>query len=81
MGKKKATGKKYAPGTNPQSLANLTYHEGRKCDFKTPKKQHTITVTDEAWTRLKSLAAETGCASVSDLLEKITRGIVEIPAA
>jgi hypothetical protein len=69
---------KYSQGEHPNSLSNLTYHQGRKCDFGQRKKTRGVSMTDEGWENMKSLASEHGCSSVSDFLEKIARGVMKI---
>ena len=69
---------KYSQGEHPNSLSNLTYHQGRKSDFGQRKKTRGVSLTDEGWENMKSLANQYGCSSVSDFLEKIARGIVEL---
>ncbi len=73
--------KKYTPGEHPNSLANLTYHKGRKSDFGERKKTRGVSLTDEGWNRMKLLAEEYGCSSVSEFLEKVARGLVEVKAS
>jgi hypothetical protein len=72
--------KNYSPGRHPNTLANLTYHEGRPTIFDSPKKRRNVSVTEEGWKGLQPLMEETGCKSVSDLLEKLGRGLVKISA-
>ncbi len=72
------TEKNYAKGTHPNSLANLTYHKGRKPDYGSRKNRRGINMTDEAWEKIKVLATAYGCSSVSDFLEKVARGLVEL---
>jgi len=67
---------KYSQGQHPNSLANLTYHQGRKSEYGTKKKTRGVTLTDEGWEHLKFLANQHGCSSVSDFLEKIGRGVI-----
>lgn len=71
---------KYTPGQNPNSLANLTYHKGRTSDYGTRKSKRGVSLTDEGWNGIKLLADEHGCTSVSDFLEKVGRGLVEVKA-
>ncbi len=75
------TQKKYTQGEHPHSLSNLTYHQGRKSDFGERKKTRGVSLTDEGWNRMKLLANEYGCNSVSDFLEKVARGLVEVKAS
>ncbi len=70
--------KKYSPGTHPNSLGNLNYRGGRPKSFGSKKKQRTLTVTEEGWEGLQLLIEKADCKSVSDLLEKLGRGLVEI---
>jgi hypothetical protein len=63
---------------NPNSLANLTYREGRPAIFGVKKKQRTITVTEEGWEGARQAIEAAGCNSVSDFLEKLGRGEVRI---
>ena len=72
---------KYTQGQHPNSLANLTYHKGRKSDYGTRKSKRGVSLTDEGWNGIKSLANEHGCTSVSDFLEKVGRGLVEVKAS
>lgn len=72
---------KYTQGEHPNSLANLTYHKGRKRDFGERKKTRGVSLTDEGWNRMKLLAEEYGCSSVSEFLEKVARGLVEVKAS
>ena len=63
---------KYTRGTNPKSRQNLSartpiYGAGNK------KKVREVTVTDEAWLRLKQMAKHIGCSGVSEILEKLGR--------
>jgi hypothetical protein len=69
---------KYAPGEHPNSQANLTYHGGRPQAYGTEKKKRYLTVTDEGWEGVQVIAQNWGCASVSDLLEKLGRGKLKI---
>ncbi len=75
------TAKKYTQGQHPKSLANLTYHQGRKSNFGERKKTRGVSLTDEGWNRMKLLAEEYGCSSVSDFLEKVARGLIEVKAS
>ena len=72
--------KNYAPGKNPNSLANLTYREGRPRLFDEEKKRRNLSVTEKGWKGLKSVADELGCKSVSEFLEKVGRGQVKVSA-
>lgn len=70
--------KKYTPGSHPNSRANLTYHKGRPKVFSTTKKKRNLTVTEEGWEGLKPVLESTGCNSVSEFLEKVGRGQIEV---
>jgi hypothetical protein len=72
--------KKHAHGKHPNTLANLTYHEGRPLAFGEAKKRRNLSVTEEAWIGLQPIVEELGCNSVSDLLEKLGRGVVKLSA-
>ncbi len=72
---------KFPKGQHPNSLANLTYHKGRKSNYGTPKSKRGVTLTDEGWNGIKVLAEQHGCSSVSDFLEKVGRGLVEVKAS
>jgi len=66
----------YAPGKNPRSIANLI-HEGRPSSeevYGEPKKKRTLSVTESGWENVQELAKVSGCSSVSDLLERLARG-------
>ena len=65
---------------HPNSLANLTHHEGRPAVFGVKKKQRTITVTQEGWEGAASAIEAAGCRSISEFLEKLGRGQIEIAA-
>lgn len=68
----------YSPGKHPNSLGNLNYRGGRPKTFGSKKKQRTLTVTEEGWEGLQLVTEKANCKSVSDLLEKLGRGLVEI---
>ena len=70
--------KKYPLGKHPNSLANLNYRGGRPITFGRRKKQRTLTVTEEGWQGLQPVIEGLGCKSVSDFLEKVGRGLVEV---
>lgn len=63
-------------GEHPNSLANL--NGGRPTLFGKKKKPKNITVTEEAWDGVSSLAQKSGCKSVSELIEKLGRGEVQL---
>ena len=65
--------KKYAPGQNPNSLANLQ-HEGRPKHYDEAKKKREVSVTQTGWAGCKQVAAAAGCRGVSQLLERLGRG-------
>jgi len=67
--------REYAPGENPNSQENL---QPREPIFGERKKRRELTVTEEGWIGVKSLAKDSGCTGVSDLLEKLGRGLIEI---
>lgn len=69
---------KYKQGEHPNSLKNLTYHQGRKAKYGQNKSKRGVTLTDEGWEGIQNLAIEHGCSSASDFLEKVGRGLVEI---
>jgi hypothetical protein len=58
-------------------LANLQ-HEGRPTAFGTKKKPHNLTLTEEGWNGVLKIAEATGCRSVSEFLEKLGRGELNI---
>lgn len=66
---------------NPKSLENLKLGRGkghgRTQTYAEPKKTHGITVTDQGWEGLEALAEQRG-VSVSELSERIGRGILSI---
>ena len=68
-------------GKHPNSLKNLTYHEGRKAKYGKNKSKRGVTLTDEGWEGIRNLAVEHGCSSASDFLEKIGRGLMEVKAS
>jgi hypothetical protein len=78
--KTKMTSNKYSPGHHPNSQANLNYRGGRPKVFDSEKKRRNISVTEEGWEGLQPIVEELGCKSVSDLLEKLGRGVVKLSA-
>ncbi len=58
---------------NPNSLKNLTHHEGRPLAVGEKKKERTVTVSQTGWEGTKALLQAVGCSSVSELLEKLGR--------
>ena len=72
---------KYPRGKHPNTLASLKknhYHGGRPYEFTSPKKTRSVTVTEEGWENLKILAQKTGCKGISEFLEKVSRGLLEV---
>ena len=69
---------KHKQGKHPNSLKNLTYHEGRKTKYGENKSKRGVTLTDEGWEGIRNLAIKHGCSSASDFLEKIGRGLMEV---
>jgi hypothetical protein len=61
---------------HPNSLANLGT---RPLLFEEKKKTRTVTVTEEGWKAIKQKAKDAGCSSISDFIEKVARGQIEIP--
>ncbi|MDJ0716847.1 MAG: hypothetical protein QNJ54_21975 [Prochloraceae cyanobacterium] len=77
------TGGKYKQGKHPNSLKNLVpgvSGSGRKTQYGSKKKKRGIYLTDESFDNLTELAQKYGCSSVSDLLEKFSRGMILIDA-
>ncbi len=73
----------YGQGKHPNTLANLI-HEGRPSSeevYGEPKKKRTLTVTESGWENIREIAKNSGCNSVSDLLEKIARGQISLSEA
>ncbi|MCT7955969.1 hypothetical protein [Laspinema palackyanum] len=58
---------------HPNSLKNLTYHEGRPQKWGEQKKTRKLTVTETGWEGVVAIAQEQG-HSVSELLEMLGRG-------
>ena len=71
---------KYSKGKHPNSLANLKPGKGgRPKGFKgVEKKRRSLTVSDDGWEGILPVIKQVGCNSVSDFLEKLGRGEVEI---
>lgn len=69
---------KYNRGEHPNSLSNLTYHQGRKSDYGSRKSKRGVVLTDDGWDGIKSLATQHGFKSASDFLEQLGRGVVTI---
>ncbi len=72
------TAGKYKLGEHPNSLRNLALSSGRKAEYGQKKKNRTTSLTDEAWDSLKQLADEHNCSGVSDLFEKVGRGMITL---
>ncbi len=64
---------------SPNSLDNLKLGRrkghGRTQDYEQPKKKHGISVTDDGWKGLESLATQAE-VSVSEFLERVGRGLL-----
>ena len=73
---------KYPRGKNPNSLANLTLGYGAKPKGfdSEEKKRRYLTVTDTGWEGMKSFVSQYGCKSVSEFMEKVGRGQLDISA-
>ena len=69
---------KHEHGKHPHSLANLTYHKGRKPEYGEKKKRRAFSMTNEGWEKIGDIAQELGCSSPSDLCEKIARGQIKL---
>lgn len=70
--------KGFKPGEHPNSQANLTYHGGRPKAYSGDKKQRYLSITEEGWEGAQSAARVAGCSSLSDLIEKIGRGQLQL---
>ena len=73
---------KYSPGKNPNSLANLKLGQGTKprgfdCE---EKKRRNLSVTETGWQGTQSVVKQYGCKSVSEFLEKLGRGQLDLSA-
>ncbi len=80
MGRKKS---QYPPGRHPNTLASLKekhYEGGRPCDFETPKKNRSVSLTDKAWENIKITAKKHGYKTTSEFLEMLGRGEIKICA-
>lgn len=62
---------------NPRSLENLK-HEGRPPAFEEEKKRRTLTVTDSGWEGAMAVAKGLDCRGVSELIELIGRGQLQV---
>lgn len=73
--------KKPGAKVKPNSLANLQLGRrpghGRTLVYNQPKKKHGITITDEGWQGLETLAQQAN-TSISELLEQIGRGYLSV---
>ncbi len=79
---KSMTQRKYPPGKNPNSLANLKPGQGTKprgfnCE---EKKRRNLSVTETGWQGTQSAIKQYGCKSVSEFLEKFGRGQLDLSA-
>ena len=70
----------YARGENPNSLANLKPGYGTKPrGFNSEeKKRRNLSVTETGWKGTQLTAREYGCKSVSEFLEKLGRGEIDL---
>ena len=68
---------KYAPGNHPNSRVNLQLR-GRTPDYSENKKQRYLSVTQEGWDGIRTVATAADCASISDLIEKLGRGELKL---
>jgi hypothetical protein len=62
---------------NPRSLENLK-HEGRPPAFEEEKKRRTLTVTDLGWEGAMVVAKGLDCRGISELIELIGRGQLQV---
>ena len=66
---------------SPNSLANLELGRrkghGRGLDYEQRKKTHGVTITDQGWKGLESLANQAG-VSISEFLERLGRGVITV---
>jgi hypothetical protein len=62
---------------HPNSLANLK-REGKELTYGEPKRDRRLTVTPTGWEGAKAAVKEWGFSSLSDFLEQIGRGNVQI---
>jgi len=70
---------KYAPGEHPNSQANLT-NRGRGLEYGQKKEPHMIRVTDDGWKGISRQIEKLGERSLSDFIERLGRGHIEIVA-
>ncbi|MBL1176883.1 hypothetical protein [Pantanalinema sp. GBBB05] len=64
-------------GENPNSLANLTYRDGRTPKWE-GRKKHEVRVSDEGWEGAQAASQAVGCTGVSEMLEKLGRGELQL---
>ena len=69
----------YSAGQHPNSLANLV-HTGRPKAYNAKKKVRSLTVTEEGWDGSKAVIKKLGYKSVSEFLENLGRGQVNVSA-
>jgi len=73
--------KKPGAKISPNSLANLELGRGqghgRTLDYEQRKKKRGITVTDQGWNGLETLANQAD-VSVSEFLERVGRGLLTV---
>lgn len=62
---------------SPESLKNLN-REGRSPQHQEKKTTHNISVTPTGWLGVKEVAKQNGCASVSELVERIGRQQIDL---
>lgn len=65
----------YSQGENPRSLENLSPRDPL---YGTKKKRREISVTDEGWEGARTAIKQAGFSTLSDLVEKLGRGIAEV---
>lgn len=79
MPKQDSQPRKTKTNINPRSLENLK-HEGRPPAFEEEKKRRTLTVTDSGWDGTMAVAKALGSRGVSELIELIGRGQLQVCA-
>ncbi|NEP09740.1 MAG: hypothetical protein F6K14_05850 [Symploca sp. SIO2C1] len=62
---------------NPKSLKNLT-HDGRPTIHNERKTTHNISITPTGWSGLNKIAKSMGYSSVSEFIERVGRGEVNL---
>lgn len=70
--------KKKKKEIHPNSLANLTSHEGRPQQYESKKERRNVSVTPEGWEGFDRLAKQYGCSNKSDFIEKLGRGLIKL---